>query len=268
MYLSELERKTAQLKRYGCTTAVISFLLSGLALGALLYAFCNFNQTPAVAEVVKNWNLQPIVDIQAVKADEACPGDFEVMLNTTWPGTQTLCLCYPESGETAYTPGKCAKETDNCQTVEGLRPIPMQILYNKRYCIKRLDPAIEFLKFPSVNATTKECPDDHRLCGDETTICFPNDVVCPINEIHLQSKSRLLQNEAPPAATNSTETPAATNSTDTTESPATNSTEPAATNSTSSQESSDPNRKIDIKFEFNSVLNFIANNQGAGYPIV
>ena len=81
----------------------------------------------------------------------------------------------------------------------------MQIVYNQRYCVKRGDRPINFGELPAVNTETKECPAEYHHCGDDTQVCWPNDMVCPINEIMLIGRDRNLQgNET--TSTNSTST--------------------------------------------------------------
>ena len=112
------------------------------------------------------------------------------MVTTEWPGTYEVCLCYPESGKSETTRGACADDADhNCQTVAGTDPIQMEIIYGQRYCVKRGDKPINFGELPAVNPETNNCPDEHHRCGDDTTVCWPNDMICPINEIMLIGRS-------------------------------------------------------------------------------
>ena len=68
----------------------------------------------------------------------------------------------------------------------------MQIVYNQRYCVKRGDRPVNYGELPPVNTETRECPEDHHLCGDDTQVCWPNDIICPINEIMLMGRDRNL----------------------------------------------------------------------------
>ncbi len=161
------------------TTAVISFILSGVALGSLVYAYSQFDETPLVGQVLSNWSLRPIYNITAVPADQPCPLNFEPMLATEWPGTQDICVCYPDTGALETSAGACSDDADNCQTSYGVPPIPMEILFQKRYCVQRATRNVNFTSFPSPDPDTNACPQDTHLCG--SSLCWPNDIVCPIN---------------------------------------------------------------------------------------
>lgn len=56
MYISAKEREINEMRRYGLTTAFISFFLSGFAACCLLYAYLKYEEVPIVERVIKNWN--------------------------------------------------------------------------------------------------------------------------------------------------------------------------------------------------------------------
>ena len=111
----ERERQVIELKKYGLSTALVSFLLSAFAFGCLLYAEMRYEEVPIVERVIKNWHDQPILNITTVDTNRICPSGFEPMLTTEWPGTQDYCLCYPDQSSKKATPGRCSlKEENNC----------------------------------------------------------------------------------------------------------------------------------------------------------
>ncbi len=84
-----------ELKRYGMSTAFVSFFLSAFAFGCLAYAYMRYEEVPIVERVIKNWHDLPILNITTVSPDKLCPPSFEPLLTTAWPGTVDYCLCYP-----------------------------------------------------------------------------------------------------------------------------------------------------------------------------
>ena len=117
------------MRRYGLTTAFISFFLSGFAACCLLYAYLKYEEVPIVERVIKNWNDQPLLNITTAAVDQACPSGFMPMLTTEWPGTIDYCICYPSGKPVEVTPGSCSLKMDpGCQSVKGLEPMKMEIL--------------------------------------------------------------------------------------------------------------------------------------------